>query len=92
MNSPLCTSLHRFLYSPVVLHFPVKFPIYVRTLNKGSSLNVDVHLSLKVPNMIYIKYSFPDYMPCQMEDSCQEEASNVSQGMKPRLDCRNQGY
>ena len=36
------------------------------------------------PNVIYMKDSFPDCMSCQMEDSCREVASNVSQGTEWR--------
>ena len=70
----------------------VKFPVYIHMPNKDSALSLNLSLSLKVPNVIYMKDSFPDCMSCQMEDSCREVASNVSQGMKQRLDCGNQGY
>ena len=65
--------------------------MFIHPQNKGKSQNLGVPLSLKVPNVINMKASFPDYMPCQMEDSCRAVAFNVSQGTKQRLDCGNQG-
>ena len=93
MNSSLRTFLHLFLYSSiaVLLLFCKVSSLYTHT-KAILCVSLGIPLSLKVPNVIYMKDSFPDCMSCQMEDSCRKVASNISQGMKWRLHCGNQGY
>ena len=85
INSPLLFCISFFILLLLVSSCSVKFPVYIHMQNKGNSLSLDVPLSLKVPNVIYMKDSFPDCMSCQMEDSCREVASNVSQEKKQEI-------
>lgn len=69
------------LYSfPAVLLFCKVCSLYMQA-NKGNSLSLAIPI-FGGSNVVYMKGSFPDCMSCQMEDSCREEASNVSQGTK----------
>lgn len=77
---PLSTSLYSFsFFSPCCKIF---FS-YIHIQNKGNSLEItklqslDISLSLKVPNIIYLKDSFSDYVSCQMGDNHRELAFNI---------------
>lgn len=93
MNSPLCTFRHQFLYYSSAIHllFCKVFSLYTHAKQRQFS-ELDILLCLKVPNVIYMEDSFPDCLSCQMEGSCREVATNVSQGTECRLDCGNLGY